>query len=158
EDTWVTSIEIRPGDSSVGHHVILQVDDQDAVQSFVKRAISNCTTCPPAASTEKFQSALTTFASRRVVFDAVPQANGAYSGQLARLLERMTGQGTFTTMEAVYAPGSQPLDFRFHNSAKLVRGGKPIRLEVHYTPNGKETMDQTKVGFTLAKAPPERRF
>jgi hypothetical protein len=70
----------------------------------------------------------------------------------------MTGQGAFTTMEAVYAPGSQPLDFRFHNSAKLIRGGKPIRLEVHYTPNGKETTDRTMVGFTLAKAPAERRF
>jgi hypothetical protein len=29
---------------------------------------------------------------------------------------------------------------------------------VHYTPNGKETSDQTKVGFTLAKAPADRRF
>jgi hypothetical protein len=158
EDTWVTSIEIRPGDSSVVHHVILQVDDQDAVEGFVKRALANCEKCPRDASTEKFQKSMVAFASRKIVVDALPQGNGAYSGQLARLLERMTGQGTFTTMEAVYAPGSQPLDFRFHNSAKLIRGGKPIRLEVHYTPNGKETMDQTKVGFTLAKAAPERHF
>ncbi len=72
--------------------------------------------------------------------------------------ERETGRGAFTTMEAVYAPGTQPLDFRYTDSAKLIRGGKPIRLEVHYTPNGKETTDQTKVGFTLAKAPAQRRF
>jgi hypothetical protein len=61
-------------------------------------------------------------------------------------------------MEAVYAPGSQPLDFRSSNSAKLIRAGKPIRIEVHYTPNGKETSDKTMVGFTLAKAPSTRRF
>jgi hypothetical protein len=77
---------------------------------------------------------------------------------MARLRERMTGRGSFTTMEAVYAPGSPPLDFRYTGSAKLIPGGKPIRLEVHYTPNGKETTDQTMVGFTLAEAPAERRF
>jgi hypothetical protein len=50
------------------------------------------------------------------------------------------------------------MDFRFNDAAKLIPGGKPIRLEVHYTPNGKQTMDQTMVGFTLAKAPAQRRF
>ena len=62
------------------------------------------------------------------------------------------------TMEAVYAPGSQPLDFRYTDSAKLVPGGRPMRLEVHYQPNGQLTTDQTMVGFTLAKAPASRRF
>ena len=62
------------------------------------------------------------------------------------------------TMEAVYAPGTTPIDFGYMNSAKLITGGKPIRIEVHYTPNGRETIDQTKIGFTLAKTPAERRF
>ncbi|MFI5223905.1 MAG: hypothetical protein ACHQX3_06625, partial [Nitrospirales bacterium] len=66
--------------------------------------------------------------------------------------------GTFATMEAVYVPGSQPIDFEFRNSAKLIRAGKPIRIEVHYTPNGKATSDQTMVGFTLAKGPAKRRY
>jgi hypothetical protein len=83
---------------------------------------------------------------------------GQYSDILARLREQQTGEGNFTTMEAVYAPGSQPLDFRYSNSAKLVKAGKPIRIEVHYTPNGKVTTDQTQVAFTLAKAPAQRRF
>jgi hypothetical protein len=61
-------------------------------------------------------------------------------------------------MEAVYAPGTQPLDFHYNNAAKLIPGGRMIRLEVHYTPNGKPTTDQTKVAFTLAKAPAQRRF
>ena len=61
-------------------------------------------------------------------------------------------------MEAVYAPGSQPLDFRYTDSAKLIPGGRPIRIEVHYTPNGTETNDKTMVGFTLAKSPALRRF
>jgi hypothetical protein len=93
----------------------------------------------------------------RTIDRGIPQG-GSYSDQLVRNQERQTGRGAFTTMEAVYAPGSQPLDFRFTDSAKLVPGGKPIRIEVHYTPNGKETNDQTMVGFTLAKAPAQRRF
>jgi hypothetical protein len=83
---------------------------------------------------------------------------GAYSDVLVRMRELETGRGAFTTMEAVYAPGSQPLDFSYSGSAKLIPGGRPIRIEVHYTPNGKPTLDQTKVGFTLAKAPAQRRF
>jgi hypothetical protein len=61
-------------------------------------------------------------------------------------------------MEAVYAPGTQPMDFRFRGSAKKIRGGTPLRLEVHYTPNGKETTDQTSVGFTLAKEGIHRQY
>jgi hypothetical protein len=61
-------------------------------------------------------------------------------------------------MEAVYVPGSPPMDFSFHDSAKRIRGGSPIRIEVHYTPNGRATSDQTSIGFTLAKGPAKRRF
>jgi hypothetical protein len=99
------------------------------------------------------------FAANPLVVNDVPRQGGStYSDQLAKMRERMSGQGVFTTMEAVYAPGSSPLDFRSSNSAKLIRGGKPIRIEVHYTPNGKQTSDKTMVGFTLAKGPAPRRF
>src|SRR5262245_36012957 len=150
EDTWVTSIEIRPGDPSVVHHVIVQVPEENGGRAL--RALK-CEGCPAVALA---QSAVLTSGPRRA--DDRPQGGGSYSDLQARMLERLTGRGAFTTMEAVYAPGSQPLDFRFHNSAKLIRGGKPIRIEVHYTPNGKETTDQTKIGFTLAKAPADRQF
>jgi hypothetical protein len=61
-------------------------------------------------------------------------------------------------MEAIYAPGSQPMDFRYTDSAKLIPAGAPIRIEVHYTPNGTATSDKTMIGFTLAKSPAQRRF
>jgi hypothetical protein len=154
EDTWVTSIEIRPGDPSVVHHVIVQVPEQPAAGRASWGALK-CDDCPPLAG--RLQSAVLTSGARRTD-DRPPQGGGSYSGPEAKIRERLTGRGAFTTMEAVYAPGSPPLDFRFHNSAKLIRGGKQIRIEVHYTPNGKETTDQTMIGFTLAKAPAERRF
>jgi len=158
-DTWVTSIEILPGDRSVVHHVIVQIPEQVQQRRTVvnKASITVCADCRNDAEVEKVQAKLA--AKPVVVVDhIVAQGGGSYTDQLVRLRERQTGQGAFTTMEAVYAPGSQPLDFRSSNSAKLIPAGTPIRLEVHYTPNGKPTTDRTMVGFTLAKAPSQRRF
>lgn len=153
EDTWVSSIEIRPGDPSVVHHVILQVQDT-APKSFIitKDAVPNI---------EALRDGLQVVAGNvnsGVFTGNLQQGQGSYSDVLARLEERRTGLGAFMTMEAVYAPGTSPLDFQFHDSAKLIRAGQPLRIEVHYTPNGKATQDQTQVGFTLAKGPAQRRF
>ena len=161
EDTWVTSIEIRPGDPSVVHHAIVQIPEQiQRPPTLVRNA--SVTVCADCRNDEDLQRVEARLAAKPVVVDrvdAVPRQGGSsYSDQLVRLRERQTGQGAFTTMEAVYAPGSQPLDFRSSNSAKLIPAGRPIRLEVHYTPNGKATTDRTMVGFTLARAPSQRRF
>jgi len=163
EDTWVTSIEIRPGAPSVVHHVIVQIPELAGLAAtagfhdVVSKA--SATVCADCKSDLQVQQVEKAFAAKPLVVDDVPRQGGStYSDQLAKMRERMTGQGVFTTMEAVYAPGSSPLDFRSSNSAKLIRGGKPIRIEVHYTPNGKQTLDKTMVGFTLAKGPAQRRF
>jgi hypothetical protein len=148
EDTWVTSIEIRPGNPSVVHHVIVQVPEQ----TNGARAAWGM---PQIAG---LQNAVLRSGVNDRQDDPRPGGGGGYSGGLQSKLERLTGVGSFTTMEAVYAPGSPPLDFQYHNSAKLIRGGDKIRIEVHYTPNGKDTSDQTMVGFTLAKRPAQRRF
>jgi len=174
EDTWVTSIEIRPGDPSVVHHVIVQVPEQ-ATKKAVAVAFSQGVAggavlqkeavVAQLAETMKLEAsalAAAGAAGNRVAVNSnrvVVNGNGSsYSDLITRLRERETGLGAFMTMEAVYAPGSPPLDFRYTDSAKLIPGGKPIRIEVHYTPNGKETTDKTMVGFTLAKAPASRRF
>src|SRR5205823_5871673 len=58
-----------------------------------------------------------------------------------------------------YAPGMQPQRFDIDRSAKLIPAGSDIVLQIHYTPNGKTAIqDQTKIGLTLAKEPPAKRF
>jgi hypothetical protein len=190
EDTWVSAIEIRPGDASVVHHVILQVLDQNmvagkrverfVVEPGVAPSITVCADCAEGAVRQKQVVAVVKgelaavspqHPDARVQQAFVVRTNdlqvpgqrggglgGTYSDVLVRMRERETGRGAFTTMEAVYAPGTQPLDFQYSDSAKLIPGGKPLRIEVHYTPNGKETLDQTKVAFTLAKGPAQKRF
>jgi len=169
EDTWVSSIEIRPGDPSVVHHAIVQILEGTVVRANVSTqgpngaVVTSTSGVTTAAVVNEKAAAVAALQSRAIAvsdarFAVVGQGGGAYSDIIARNFERQTGVGAFMAMEAVYAPGTQPLDFRYTDSAKLIPGGKPIRLEVHYTPNGKVTMDKTMVGFTLAKAPAKRQF
>ena len=59
-----------------------------------------------------------------------------------------------------YVPGIQPQNISIcdHKAAKLIPAGSDLVFEMHYTPNGKAGADQTKVGFVLAKEPPEYRL
>jgi len=153
EDTWVSSIEIRPGNPAIVHHAIVQVVDmkKDPVAAFGRVSRGDLGSLGAAEIT---QLAVRGDGPQNPSF---VEGSSGYSDLVARSIERRTGVGAFMTMEAVYAPGSQPLDFRYTDSAKLIRGGMPIRLEVHYTPNGKEARDKTMVGFTLANSQAEPR-
>src|ERR1700737_411979 len=55
-----------------------------------------------------------------------------------------------------YAPG-QPAEILHPGEGKLIKAGSDIVFEVHYTPNGTPTMDQTKLGLILTKSPPKER-
>lgn len=55
-----------------------------------------------------------------------------------------------------YAPG-QPAEMLRPGQAKLIKAGSEIIFQVHYTPNGKATQDQTKLGLVFAKEPPTER-
>lgn len=165
EDTWVSSIEIRPGDPSVVHHVIVQIPEQQQLRVFKSFVGGPAAAAAGGAGTQPLNqqdvlalvNAAGNLSALRVKKDG-GQGVSAYNDMLVKLQEMTTGRGAFMTMEAVYAPGTSPLDFRSSKSAKLVRGGQPIRIEMHYTPNGKETADRTSIGFTLAKDPGDRRF
>ena len=55
-----------------------------------------------------------------------------------------------------YAPG-QPAEILQPGQGKLIKAGSDIVFEVHYTPNGKAVMDQTKLGLVLAREVPKNR-
>jgi hypothetical protein len=57
----------------------------------------------------------------------------------------------------VYTPGMVP-DVWKPNQGKLIRAGSDLVLQVHYTPKGKATEDQTKIGFVFAKEAPTERI
>jgi hypothetical protein len=55
-----------------------------------------------------------------------------------------------------YAPGFLPMTLE-PGRALLVKAGSDIVLELHYTANGKEGIDKTKVGLVEAKGPVKER-
>jgi len=140
EDTWVKSIEIRPGSPAVVHHAMLQVPEDTPGPSFSWGGVSGATCIAPSGP-ESFMET--------PVAVGQPNQNGRTAPKPPK---------HFAILEAVYVPGSPVTNFDFDGSAKMIRGGGNLRIEVHYTPNGKAVTDQTRIGFTLAKEPPQRRF
>ncbi len=59
-----------------------------------------------------------------------------------------------------YVPGVHGEYFDInHQAAKLIPAGSDLVFEMHYTPNGKNAIeDRSKVGFVLAKEPPKQRL
>jgi hypothetical protein len=56
----------------------------------------------------------------------------------------------------IYTPGNVP-DIWEPGTAKLIRAGSDLVLQMHYTPSGKEVVDQSRIGFVWAREPVERR-
>jgi hypothetical protein len=55
-----------------------------------------------------------------------------------------------------YAPGLPPTILE-PGQAKMIQAGSDIVLQLHYTPNGKETSDVSRIGLVLAKGPVKER-
>jgi hypothetical protein len=126
KDTWVTSIEIRPGNRSVVHHADVFLTPH---RKGVKYGVPQTT------------------AKRR---DA--------DGVAIEKIQKDDALRDLLGLEAIYVPGAPPADYRLHGAAKLIPAGTDFVIQMHYTPNGTATTDQTRVGFTLAKEKPSRRF
>jgi hypothetical protein len=145
EDTWVRAIEVRPGNASVVHHVMVQVPEDTPAPSFSWGAsAAACVAAPSSLVRQDFTEGLPASIANRL--NGTPPTPSVKPPK------------NFAILEAVYAPGAPPMDFGIYDSAKLIRGGGDLRIEVHYTPNGTATSDQTRIGFTLAKEPPQHRF
>jgi hypothetical protein len=128
EDTWIAAGEIRPTDRARVHHVIAMVR--------------------PKGSKWMVQAQL----------GAEPWAPGPT--RHADMARAVGGDMSVLTSEFFvgYVPGMEAQRFDVDRSARLIPAGADIVLEVHYTTNGVESEDQTKVGFELAPGPPERAF
>jgi hypothetical protein len=66
--------------------------------------------------------------------------------------------GGFTTSDIllVYSPGNVPENWPA-GLAKLIPAGSDLVFQMHYTPNGHATADQSRVGLVFAPQPPAHR-
>ena len=136
KDTWVSSIEVKPSEPSVTHHICVHLMPHNEDVKYGERYWNEVMRDDrgvelPRKKGETAQQSL----------DARPALRDASEG------------------EACYLPGLQSLmDYRPKGAAKLIPAGTDIVFSLHYTPNGKEVVDRPAVGFTIAKQEPARRY
>ena len=127
EDRWIEKIEVRPGSRSVVHHVVL-------------------ITRPPGS---KWMEDLKPGVAWVEPEDKEPPKRSADTGEGAFFLGDME-------IVSVYVPGG--VAYRTApGQARFVKAGSDLVFQMHYTANGKETADRTRVGIVYAKQRPRER-
>ena len=136
KDEWLTGLEVRPGNRSVVHHVIVSTR----------------------APTPERRPAAVTFGRGMNIPQG--QSGGADGADGEGTTKRARGQSLFPppqrrgAMIGGFAPGSSVLKFDA-GQAILIRAGSTIIVQMHYTTNGTEVTDRTKLGLFLAKEAPK---
>ena len=129
QDTWITSVQIKPEHTAVTHHICLGFNPHTPdVEYFV----------PVWEDKERDEEGA-----------AIP-GKGPTFGRRGTFGRSMA--------EDCYLPGMVAADYRPFQAAKLVPAGSDITLNLHYTPNGTGVTDHVQIGFTVAKEPPQRRY
>ena len=132
KDTWVTSMEIKPSEFAVTHHVCI---------SFIQHRSDIQYNVPLWRDVQRDEKGV-----------EILQAKGQRPTALASILKGNDTEGE------CYLPGTQPIDYRPQHAGKLIPAGTDVVFNVHYTPNGKDLVDRPQVGFTVAKEEPERKY
>src|SRR5262252_9044740 len=133
EDKYVQAAEIRKGDPSVVHHVIINVREPGQGP------------LPPAGELK------------------LGGGFGEGGGGAARQDETSAGSGNANRggnnpdgMLIGWAPGMMPLTLK-PGQAKLIKKGSVLIFQMHYTTSGVPAKDRTSVGLIFSKAPVEKR-
>src|SRR5579864_2554671 len=147
-DTWVTSMEILPGDASVVHHVCFSFEKHQPSTVYNRYEWVQV----PRDETGNPTPGNTGFAE-------LPQQMIATRDVGSTEVKLRPGKPTLRqNLDFCYLPGAGFDDYRAWNAGKLVPAGSDIVVSLHYTTNGKDVTDRTKIGFTVAKTPPPRKF
>jgi hypothetical protein len=128
EDKWIQALEIRPGDRSVVHHVLVygrEPGTTTRTQIFRQKNPAG-----PISPTM----------TRELADPAVREAQQRQALRRGPLMAQ-TAPGTPAT---VYPAGL----------AQRVKAGTVLTFQIHYTTNGKAATDQTSIGFKFADGPP----
>jgi hypothetical protein len=150
KDTWVTAAEVRPGDRSVMHHVIVYVRPPGS--TYMKDAQPGVPYVPVTYERDENGAAI-----RRAPRAAqAPQQGG---GEPRPQQQQPGGSMAGVELLTAYAPGlqAQHFDMPVADTAKLVPAGSDFVFQMHYTTNGKASTDKTRIGLTFAKTQPKYR-
>jgi hypothetical protein len=134
EDRWLEGLEVRPGDRSVVHHVIVSTRAPRPERRPTGFRANPGMGIPPGQA------------------GGGPEPEGA--------VKRPRGQSLFPAPErggamiGGFAPGNQYLKLE-PGSAILMRAGSTLVVQMHYTTNGTPATDRTKLGLFFARTAPK---
>jgi hypothetical protein len=128
EDKWVQAVEIRPGDRSVVHHVLVYARSPEMTRGT------------PIFRQRNPEGPLSPTMMKELADPEIRQRQQAQSMRRGPLM-------------AQTAPGTPPTVFE-PGTAMLVKAGTVLTFQIHYTTNGKAATDKTSIGFRFAKTPP----
>jgi hypothetical protein len=148
EDTWVTSMEILPGDPSVVHHICFSFEKHKPTTVYNRyewvQVPRDETGNPTPGNTG---------------FGELPEMIIATRDVGSTEVKLTHGRPTLRqNLDFCYLPGNTYDDYRIWNAGKLVPAGSDIIVSLHYTANGSTVVDRSKIGFTVAKTPPSKKF
>jgi hypothetical protein len=147
-DTWITSMEILPGDASVVHHICFSFEKHRPTTQYNRYEWVHV---PRDASGNPTPG--------NSGFADLPNMTTAFRDVGSPDVTIKPGRPTLkSTNDFCFIPGNSVDDYRDWNAGKLVPAGSDVVFSLHYTTNGKGTVDRTKVGFTVAKTLPAKKF
>jgi len=147
-DAWVTSMELLPGEASVVHHICFSFEKHKASTVYNRY---EWVAVPRDGSGNPTEG--------NAGFGELPDMHTALRNVGSTEVTLRPGAPTLrNNNDFCYIPGNSVDDYRPWNAGKLVPAGSDMVVSLHYTANGKATVDRTKIGFTVAKTPPPRKF
>ena len=150
EDTWVTSVEIMPGVPAVVHHMCFGFQKHKATTPYgeyqwmeVPRGEDGTMTKPDGTTTGPR--------------DGIVLTRVAGTTEVTRRVGRPTVYHEGTN-EFCYLPGLPFEDYRPVHAGMMVPAGSDMIVSLHYTATGLAVVDKSRVGFTVTKTPPAKKF
>jgi len=146
EDRYVQFAEARPSDRVRVHHIIAFIMEKD--DPMVKRMKPGVPFVPAEAQRE---------AQRRAKEAA--EKNPGQPQQARRQGGEGGGEGGIGGADFLvgYAPGAPPQTLKA-GQAKLIKAGSAIVLQMHYTANGTEGVDKSRIGLKFSGEKPTQRM
>ena len=153
KDMWVTSVEIKPSELAVTHHICV---------SFVPHRPSAAYNTLLWVDKQRDDAGVEVPPAERKF--ALPTADGkgiAIPDSVRKAARRSGTNGAGDNVGAVgigftcYVPGRALSDFRPYHAALLVPAGYDMNWTIHYTPTGTELTDRPEIGLTVANTEPE---
>jgi hypothetical protein len=143
EDRWIQAFEVRPGNRSVVHHVIVYT------RPPARPAPA------PAAQSGPRPVALFEFAKGMEIPPGQTGGGPLPPGERkAPGLNDRPAPRTLGPSIGAYVPGTSTRSFPAGTAARLAAGSTLV-FQMHYTTTGKETTDRTSIGFIFSKTPPQ---